>query len=479
MAPRPGPAAATPMPTLSGGEPHHSTSFLSRLRLSTSCIARNCWKSLLQVARRLLMSSPGSTTFSPHTQMALRLAELSHAQLLEIAAAGCEASTEVKNQADAILATHKPLPQWAVEGVLHSSDLLPHVLSLLQLKDGAAAAVCSQWADDWKATSEGRRHLTRAPFNFPQDLVERSSSYLRTWSSMHLAVIPGDDEQLVVRIEGKNELCILARDMSTVASFPYGFGGSMDTAMGGSIVADEQFIYVAEHYTVSRLTHDGTVVASYHAVGANGLGENISVPVLAAGGLLFCVHIGYHDDPDLPNGAIGEEEIFALDAQSLQLRYRFGLGLLNDARGLTVIGEELFVIDHSNHRLQVFSLAGEHRRSITGEWMWPAELCVVKDRIYLVEGNCTDFYEEDPTGGLRGRRIYVLSLQGDTLQVYPMPSHHQPGSSLVCFDDKLLVRWEFCSVYGPEGTNEGNFEGSDEELRQLEEQDGLIALHCA
>ena len=88
----------------------------------------------------------------------MRLADLSHAQLLEIAAAGCEASTEVKNRADAILAAHMPLAQWAVEGVLLSSDLLPHLLAPLQLQDGAAAAVCSQWANGWKATSEGRRH---------------------------------------------------------------------------------------------------------------------------------------------------------------------------------------------------------------------------------------------------------------------------------------------------------------------------------
>ena len=48
----------------------------------------------------------------PASRMAARLADLSHAQLVEIAAAGCEASTEVKNRADAILAAHKPLAQW-------------------------------------------------------------------------------------------------------------------------------------------------------------------------------------------------------------------------------------------------------------------------------------------------------------------------------------------------------------------------------
>ena len=97
---------------------------------------------------------------APASRVAARLADLSHAQLLEIATAGCEASTEVKNRADAILAAHKPLAQWAVEGVLLSSDLVPHLLAPLRLEDGAAAAVCSRWAEGWKATSEGRRRLT-------------------------------------------------------------------------------------------------------------------------------------------------------------------------------------------------------------------------------------------------------------------------------------------------------------------------------
>ena len=46
---------------------------------------------------------------APASRIAVRLADLSHAQLVEIAAAGCEASTEVKNRADALLAAHKPL----------------------------------------------------------------------------------------------------------------------------------------------------------------------------------------------------------------------------------------------------------------------------------------------------------------------------------------------------------------------------------
>merc|ERR1711977_483379 len=134
-----------------------------------------------------------------------------------------------------------------------------------------------------------------------------------------------------------------------------------------------------------------------------------------------------------------QDEIVALDAQTLQPRYRFGLSLLKGACGMAVGGEELFVRDQNNDRLQVFSLTGEHRRSITGEWKRPAALCFVKDRLYLIEA--VD-YDVDDEGELinpqLGRRIFVLSLQGDILQVYTHPVEGQRFSeaALCCFDGK-------------------------------------------
>ena len=119
----------------------------------------------------------------------------------------------------------------------------------------------------------------------------------------------------------------------------------------------------------------------------------------------------------------------------MQLRYRFGKSLLNGVRGLAVVGEELFVCDMPNDRLQVFSLAGEHRRSIMGEWKRPSGLYFVKDRLYLVE-------QKDGTDNPLqcGRRICVLSLQGDVLQVYMNPVEGQTfGETLCCFDGKLLA----------------------------------------
>merc|ERR1711935_977993 len=97
---------------------------------------------------------------------------------------------------------------------------------------------------------------------------------------------------------------------------------------------------------------------------------------------------------------------------------------------------ELYVCDIDNHRLQVFSLAGEHRRSIVGAWRSPVGLCFAKDRLYLVEDN-----RGDP---LQGRRILVLSLQGDILQVVTHPTEPTTEFTWIsCFDDKLLASYRY------------------------------------
>ena len=357
---------------------------------------------------------------APASRLAARLVDLSHAQLLEIAAAGCEASAEVKNRADAILAAHKPLAQWAVEGVLLSSDLVPHLLAPLQLQDGAAAAVCSRWADGWKATSEGRRRLTRVAFDFPQDLLGASKP---AHARLSMAVTGGDEQQLVV--SAGSTVRILSRSMSTMDAF------ECDGEDNGSIAADEQFVYmnVFGEKRLRRLTHAGSEDAEFRDQDMF-----IICPTLAPGGLLFCVLIEQEDEE--------QDQIIALDAQTLQPRYRFGLSLLNDVRGMVVVGEELFVCDTGNGRIQVFSLDGEHRRSITGEWKRPIALCFVNDRLYLVEQDADEEMDEEGEliYPLQGRRIFVLSLQGDTLQVYTNPVEGQVfGETLCCFDGKLLA----------------------------------------
>ena len=372
------------------------------------------------------------------SRLAMRLGELSHAQLLQIAVAGCEASSEINNLADAFFATHKPLPQWAVEGVLLSNDLVPHVLAPLQLEDGAAAAVCSSWADAWKATSEARRHLRRVAFDIPQDLLGMADYF-------ELVAISGDTDaepQLLVRSGGT--VRILARNMCTKRSL---FDADFDRD-DSVIAADGQSIYVIVRsgqplqpgsVTVRRLAHDGSELAFY---------EDHKFPfrgVLARGGYFFCVGQGLDDHDD---------EILVLDAQSLQPRYRFGLSLFNGAADIVLIDGSLVVCDTENDRLQVFSLTGEHLCSITGEWKRPVGLCFVKDRLYLIEESQDEDdvdESEELYEPLRGRRIFVLSLQGDTLEVFQNPVEgHSFDGTIVYFDGMLLAPFQRTKRRGEE-----------------------------
>ena len=297
--------------------------------------------------------------------------------------------------------------------MLLSSDLAPHLLAPLQLEDGAAAAVCSRWAEGWKATSEGRRRLKKVALDFPQELLKTSE--------FSMAVIPGGDEQLVVR--SGTTMRILGPDMICSTSFEL-FGPAFAY---GEMAASEEFVY---HFgcgnRVSCITHDGTEVAKWQP---EDLPKAIvGYPVLAPGGLLFVAL----EDID----ADEEAEIVALDAQTLQLRFRVGQSLLSHTCRVAVVGEELFVCDTGNHRLQVFSLAGEHRRTITGGWTSPTALCIVKDRLYLVAQEAT--WTANGNSQYCGH-IFVLSLQCDILQVYTHPVVGQYFGPLCYFDGKLLA----------------------------------------
>ena len=58
--------------------------------------------------------------------------------------------------------------------------------------------------------------------------------------------------------------------------------------------------------------------------------------------------------------------------------------------------------------------------------------------------------EDDPVAPLRGRRILVLSLQGDVLQVVTHPS--EPTAvfeSICCFDGKLLAGYKYSEAGMP------------------------------
>ena len=373
----------------------------------------------------------------PSDRLSLRMSVLA-----ELAAQLCSESPALRATAEECMAANNPLPHDMVERVLLSPDLVPHILGPLEAEDGAAAAVCSQWLVGWKATNEApwRRRLKQVRFELPEEME------IDTNRGLEMAATP--DGRLVVRQHGPprgRQSHILDRSMRVLQTITN--NGDFMTAIHDSIFECTQSP-ITEYAKLRRSTHDGTAVAEY------GLeGHGISCHVFAPGGLLFCAIFDHEDRGDPVH-----DEIIALDAQTLQLRHRFGRGLLNDANQLAVGGDELYVCDTGNHRLQVFSLTGDHRRSITGEWRSPEVLRFANDRLYLVERVPTQEEDGDTTedtNPLQGRRILVLSLQGDILQVVTYPLEPtavfktEPMAtltSLCCFEHKLLVSYGCNSV---------------------------------
>ena len=80
-----------------------------------------------------------------HSRLPARLAALPHDALLALAALGCEQSAAVRATAEDSLAVHSPFPEWAVEAVLLSSDLLPHFFGWFEEEQHAVKGVCKAW----------------------------------------------------------------------------------------------------------------------------------------------------------------------------------------------------------------------------------------------------------------------------------------------------------------------------------------------
>jgi hypothetical protein len=364
----------------------------------------------------------------PSDRLSLRLGQLPHDMLAELAARLCSDSPALQAAAEECMAAHTPLPHELVERVLLSPDLTPHILGPLEAEDGAAAAVCSQWLVGWKATNEPRRRLKQVPLDLPEEV----------FAGLDVQMTSTPDGRLVV-LEGQ-KVHILDRSMRVLQTVP----GKYYCLIAAS---DDSIFYASFDWPVvrrmvCRSSHDGTVDAVYQREH-----YQFYCPVLAPGGLLFCVMFEQGGQEDW-------NEIIALDAQTMQLRQRFGRGLLSGAVQLAVVADELYVCDTGNDRLQVFSLTGEHRRSITGEWRAPEILCFAKDRLYLVERDPEDEdHEEDEDGEsaepafpLQGRRILVLSLQGDILQVVTHPTEPTARfQSICCFGRKLLASYNYCT----------------------------------
>ncbi|EOD37889.1 hypothetical protein EMIHUDRAFT_109495 [Emiliania huxleyi CCMP1516] len=148
------------------------------------------------------------------------------------------------------------------------------------------------------------------------------------------------------------------------------------------------------------------------------------------------------------------EWIVALDPGTLETRLTFGDFQSGALHGMAVVGKELYVGHEPDCSIRVFSFTGEPLRQITGAFRVPHVLRYFMRRLYLLEYN-DEFPHLDENGEvdeseevtaeryLAGTRVFVLTPEGDQLQVYDLrPQLQRPGEfvfAMNVFGGQLLI----------------------------------------
>ena len=357
--------------------------------------------------------------------------------LMRLAASGCRESEAVRHLAESLFGVHmSDATTHSVHEVLLSTDLLPYVLSLLGPSDFAVNTVCKLWATVWKATDINRRSLTLVETTLPAMIgcsQEQLVSLPPTETITCIASVDRDGEHqalLVLRVGnqittyGENDLTNKIDSFKVQSNY-------------GEVAANRHSIWVINEYTerswINRFDHKGNLLAEtsnvcweeddgyfYPRAAFMSLKKssflNRDVPSL----MLFFVTYDDAEVLDMLADQVGPDQMTILDAATLGFFHNFGREVVVSPHDSVWVGDELFVCDNSpdNHRLTVFAEDGRFLRHILFPGRRPKYIKNVKDRLYVVE--CTDSSTNNHHGPREeacGKRIFVLSLTGEKLQV--------------------------------------------------------------
>ena len=347
----------------------------------------------------LVQSSMSAMHQAGDDRLAARLTSLPHNALVEVLVASM---TEGRAAAEACIAKHLPLSKSTIE-VLLSRDLLPHVFASLEMTDGAAAAVCTTWQQAWRDTDDGRRGLRVAePFVL--------------YSAVNFKFVGGHPSGKWLAFNHGDTLCFLDSSLNEQHLFK---------VYADSLCVGNGHLYCGFNDEIERFDGDTFERSSV----STGVESDYFESLAAGGGLLFAGNCSHEDGAD-------HHCIVVFDAQTLATRRRFGGGLLYGTKGIgipsmQVVEEALYVnwimaTDDVHSPIHVFSFSGELLRSIRGDWRLPQTLVYHNDRLYVSE--CSALHEKhvvkdveagkDPEAG---KRVFVLTPQGETLQVWKTP----------------------------------------------------------
>lgn len=301
--------------------------------------------------------------------------------------------------------------------VLASCDLMTLVLSLLDIWDTGSPRACKIWNEVWIETQDRRRGL-RSGSLLPEIITCcETVSYHPESQRLYLLDLVSepsirilDDEMNLHQSMIIDRIAEVFELMVTTTSL-YVIGSNFDSDW------EEIRCYsLYDNSLVSRYQDTD----EYHIFNKAVIGPNQLIYVV-------CRSRKYIN------------KIVALDSLTLEKKFEFGKERLENSLliGMTIIKDTVYVSD-SKRGICVFSLGGTFLREILGEWDTPKDILYHNERLYLIED--TDFVDCQ-----KGHRIFVLSLEGDPIQVY-QPEEWRTDSicldRLVGYGSKLLVKLE-------------------------------------
>ena len=382
----------------------------------------------------LLKPSNLEITLLP-SRLSVRLRRLPNGVLADLAVAMAELSlASAKRLADTVLAKHDPVAERFVYGIFQMPDMVACILSSLETR-ASVAMTCKVWKQEWKRILDRRHFLRPAPLATPEGIGASTDVQMCS---------PPSGEWICCTYPNRSAHILnpSMRRIHGIVRFPnhlvQGATASEDRiymSVGGN--PDAASVVVAFEPNGTRtgaefVLHHLDVVGSF---------DEQAYEMAFGNELLFVVVLQDHN--------MGR--IVALDAHTLEQQYSFGSSIFlgvdygTPIHGITVAGDALYVGDGIRGTLQVFSLAGERLREVRGDWWAPQQVLHFNGRLYLFEyvpelGFGDEDGEENVERASVGKRLFVLSLQGETLQVWrpQVSSHWLYGMCIM--GDKLILR---------------------------------------
>ena len=372
-----------------------------------------------------------------------RLAKLSHAQLVELAAEACEGSRELKNKADALIAQVAPLPLWCVD-ILMSPDLLLQLFSSFGLSEHAAASVCSTWSRAYSRQLRRRRYIDPTRVRRLADVPLYPNGLCMLPGGV-LAISSGEDGGEAVKFvavrSDSDPQALAACRASSLAARRFGAGGQL---RGLALTNDGLLACYA------CLTNSLPPLYKFAKDGS--MDELATVPVLAdySKGFRKCaVHqqtqrsyaIGMAEGEDqalVPALVILDPNLQVLDV--VEIRSINDRGIIDVA----VHGDQVIILtDYAEGTgLKLLDLDGRFLRTIAaGQFSYPWAVAVSHGKAFVIDMDEEDKDDERPSGAEPpiGMVLHVIDIQSGAVQQSAYCEYGVEPSAVLVDGDHVYV----------------------------------------